>query len=381
MTKIICNDIMKPTKRKVKFSMEFFNTYTSNTVAGSGSQSFFENENENEIQTSRTFYKVFSGGEYTYSFLFSNILDSTFADGSHSHKNMIIDAWTIVDAKVGISKACSENSFEEPYVTYALTFDKKQTKTVNPGEFFSTDPVRLAPKKDEYICIEMSFKGKFIPYHPESIIPSFVLSDGEWTPSKLHPFAGMIGCDRPVEKKIGFLGDSITQGIGTAVNSYAHWNSVVAQNLGEQYAYWNLGLGFGRADDAASDGAWLYKAKQNDIVFVCYGVNDILQGFAEETIKKNLEAIVNTLTKSGVRVILQTIPPFDYSGELINIWNNVNDFIKNTLSDKVDLVFDCVKYLQKSENEPHMAGYGGHPDEVGCKIWGENLYRAIKEVL
>ena len=59
----------------------------------------------------------------------------------------------------------------------------------------------------------------------------------------------------------------------------------------------------------------------------------------------------------------------------------MNDFIKNTLSDKVDLVFDCVKYLQKSENEPHMAGYGGHPDEVGCKLWGENLYRAIKEVL
>ncbi len=72
-----------------------------------------------------------------------------------------------------------------------------------------------------------------------------------------------------------------------AVNSYEHWNAVVAENLGSQYGFWNLGLGYGRAADAATDGAWFFKAKQNDIVVVCYGVNDIFQGFTISEIQKN----------------------------------------------------------------------------------------------
>ncbi|MFQ9798501.1 MAG: hypothetical protein ACLR23_05710 [Clostridia bacterium] len=81
-----------------------------------------------------------------------------------------------------------------------------------------------------------------IPYHEESIIPTFALRDGEWVPSKRVVFAGMVGCDRPALLQIGYLGDSITQGIGTDVNSYDHWNAMLSDKLGEKCAYWNLGL-------------------------------------------------------------------------------------------------------------------------------------------
>ncbi len=281
--------------------MIFFDKYTSNTLAGSGNQSYFETDDKDKAVKCRTLYKVFCGGEYNYSFLFSNIIDSTFADGSFSRKNMALKPWKIHKMSVGITDACNAEDVKEPDEFYTLTFDGKKEKEVASGELFGTDCIKLSPKIGEYLCLELEFSGEKIPCHPESIVPSFVLRDGAWAPSRLHPFVSMVGCDREVNGKIAFWGDSITQGIGTENNSYAHWNALVADGIGAGYAYWNLGLGYGRADDAASDGAWMYKAMQNDIVVVCYGVNDILQGFSEENIKENLNTIVDKLNSCGKR--------------------------------------------------------------------------------
>lgn len=356
--------------------MDYFNAFSSNTLAGSGNQFFFCNDDEAALVKSCTLYKVFAGGSYSYSFLFSNIIDSTFSNGSISHKNLVIDSWTIEEACVGASSFCDEHSFERPKWIKQVSFSGEKRKKVNPGEIFSSDPVELNIKTGEYICLEITFSGKNIPYHEESIIPSFVYQNGEWIASKRHPFSSMIGVDRKAKKRIAFLGDSITQGIGTPVNSYAHWNAVFAEKLGSDYSYWNLGLGYGRADDAASDGIWLFKAKQNDIVFVCFGVNDIMQGYSADEIKKNLQRIVDRLSEAGIAVIVQTIPPFDYSPEHQVIWHNVNHFIVNHLKNTA-FVFDCVRLLCESEQEPHKAKYGGHPNQEGCRIWGEALFDAV----
>ncbi len=363
--------------------MEYFKKYVSNTIAGSGNQIFFETSCTEKIRKGRVCYKIAVGGEYAYSLLFSNVIDSTFSDGAHSHCNMIVDEWTLAEAKVGIISACNANTMEEPAEMHTLTFGGKVEKVVAPGEFFSSDPIRLAPKKDEYLCLEIAFRGGMIPYHEESILPSFVFDEEQekWVPSKRHPFASMVGCDRKVEKKIAFLGDSITQGIGVPVNSYAHWNAIVAENLGDRYAYWNLGLGYGRAGDAATDGAWLFKAKQNDIVVVCYGVNDIFRGFTVPEIQKNLEKIIDILHAKGIKVILQSVPPFDYSEAYVGMWHEVNNYVREVLSKKADCFFDCAEYLKKSEEEPHRAPYGGHPNAAGCKIWGEHLSRVMLDYL
>ncbi len=360
--------------------MEFFEKYTSNTIAGSGNQSFFYSEDSEKVTKSRTFYKILSGGEYNYSFLFSNIIDSTFSDGTHSHKNIVCDSWAITEAKVGVVPTCSMQTMAEPEVMYSITFGGKKEKNVNPGEFFNTDPVCLSPKDGEFLCLEISFRGGMIPNHEESRLATFVWEGDKWVHSVKHPFASMVGCDRPVKRKIAFLGDSITQGIGVRYNSYAHWNAIVAERLGKENAYWNLGLGYGRADDAAADGAWLYKAKQNDIVVVCFGVND-LSRHPKEQIKKNLEKIIDILHAKGIKVILQSVPPFDYKGEYIAIWHEINDYVRGVLAQKADMFFDCADILKKSEAEPHMAPYGGHPNEAGCALWGEALAKAMAEYL
>ena len=363
--------------------MEYFEKYVSNTIGAGGNQLYFAAE---QPRTCRVFYKITVGGTYDYALLFSNIMDSTYADGSVSHKNLICEPWTIHSASVArcaglnwrgeaVCEAVSLNEVKH------LTFGGKVEKRVAPGEFFTSDAVEMTFEAGEYLCLEMTVSGKKLPYHEESILPIFVKDGDMWLYDKHMPLPGMVGCARKVDKKVGFFGDSITQGIGTEPNAYAHWNAVAASALGEKYAFWNLGIGYGRANDAASDGAWMYKVKHNDWVVVCFGVNDIFQIQDEEQIKKDLMTIVKTLKGYGAKVLVQTVPPFDYEGEKIGIWQRVNDFIFDVIAKEADAVFDAASVLALSENEPHKAKYGGHPDAVGCKAWGEALAPVLEKLL
>ena len=124
--------------------MKYFETYTSNTYAGSGNQLYFRMEKD-EVRTGRVFYKISVAGEYRYSLLFSNIIDSTYADGSVSHNNLVCSSWTILGARVGKSanlpqgNAITENE-EGTNISVTdwktLSFDGQTTKQVMSGEFF-----------------------------------------------------------------------------------------------------------------------------------------------------------------------------------------------------------------------------------------------------
>ncbi len=82
--------------------MEYFNEFSSNTLAASGNQSWFKTESPEKEYTGRVFYRIFAGGNFNYSFLFSNIIDSTFADGSHSYANFLCSEWKIIRVRCGV---------------------------------------------------------------------------------------------------------------------------------------------------------------------------------------------------------------------------------------------------------------------------------------
>lgn len=373
--------------------MDYFNKYVSNTLAGSGNQLYFSLP-ACQIQTGRIFYKIFASGTYNYSLLFSNIIDSTYSNGSVSRKNLICESWTIHSAKIGKCKkfnttkdisllTMSEQENADIIITdfHNILFKGEASKTVMPGEFFSSDPVELNFDSGDYLCLEMTFLGTMIPYHEETLLPVFIKKNDIWEYSRLMPVPGMIGCDRKVKARVGYLGDSITQGIGPENNSYLHWSALLSEMIGQEYAFWNLGIGFGRANDLASDSAWMYKARHNDIVFVCYGVNDLTQNIPEEQIKADLEYIVDTLKKRNIKIILQTIPPFDYLREDISKWERINRYIKEDLANIVEAVFDTVPYLCESLDQSYKAKYQGHPNAEGSAIWANALYQQIQHLL
>ncbi len=353
--------------------MDYFRTYVSNTLAGSGNQTFVTPEDPDAPVRSVAFYRLFAEGEYHYSLLYSNVMDSTYSNGAHSRCNLICDQWKILSLKIGV---CDAIDAEHLPVMRQVTFDGRPKKTVMPGEFFATDPILL--NGHGYLAVELTCSGPMLPTHVESIISGYIYKDGAWVLCPDFPHPSMIGCDRPVRRRIGYIGDSITQGIGTPRDAYTHWNAVLSDKLGKENAYWNLGLGYGRGHDAASDGAWLFKAKQNDIAVVCFGVNDLYQTGDAGQIKADLACIADRLHKAGLKVVMQTVPPFNYSGSMVEKWRDINAFVLRELAQQCELVFDNVPILGDEAPNEMKARYGGHPDETGCALWGSALFDAVK---
>lgn len=360
--------------------MRYFDSFVSGTSAGSGVQSFFRSD-PRQVRVGRTYYRLAQGGRYEVSLLYSNTVDSTFADGSHSHANYLLDEWRILSLRVGRCCVCTAAECAEPDAFTPVLFNGSEEKWVAPGELFASDPFSFAAEKGETMCVELTCAGRTLPCHPESLLPAFVREGGAWVPSKEQPFLSMLGCARRVKARVGFLGDSITQGIGTPENSYQHLSALLAERLGPEVAVWNLGLGYGRAHDAALDGAWLYKARQNDLVCVCFGVNDLLQTRDAAQLKRDMAYIVRALQRSGVRVLLQTVPPFDYAEDVRPLWEEVNAFLRERLAQEADAFFDTVPVLGRGPEAPHLSRYGAHPDARGNTAWAEALESVLAPML
>ncbi len=351
--------------------MDFFERFVSCTTAGSGNQNRAALE-PGRVYRGRIYFRL-SRDTDTCALLYSNRQDSTYGDGSLSRAEQALLPWRIHALRAGLLSGGTGEDAPEPEAFTEVLFDGERERPVRPGELFYTDPFPLKAQKGDTVCVEMAFSGEWVPCHTESLLPAFRLGQAGWTPCTELPFPSMLGSPRGGERRLGLLGDSITQGIGTAFNSYTHLASRLQEALGPGCAVWNLGLGYGRAADAALDGGWLYKAKQNDLVCVCFGVNDLLQTGDGEKLEKDLAGIVEKLRGAGVRVVLETVPPFDWEGPLRDKWLKVNAFVRNWGAQHADAVFDTVPSLGLSEDEPWRSRFGAHPDGRGNALWAEGL--------
>ena len=125
---------------------------------------------------------------------------------------------------------------------------------------------------------------------------------------------------------------------------------------------------------------WLSKAKHADAAVVCFGVNDLFRVEGGVCLKNDLRHITRVLQKSGVKVLLETVPPFDYSGAVRDTWLGVNRFILEEMKSEADGVFDVVPVLG-CEDDIAWARYGRHPNESGNAAWAEAIYWAVKQML
>lgn len=354
------------------------NNYFSNTLAGGGNQFVFTNPWYKSGNVSRIFYKVSAGGEYDYVTKWSCVMDSTFSDGSVSRANTVLEGYYVLSLKMAVVKEVNNEIPDDAFIK--ATFSGENGASVSGENIVVSDPVKLSAKEDEYICLEIEFNGKTIPYHEECLIPTFVKFAGEWVPDRRTPIPMTLACDRTIIKRIGFWGDSITQGIGVKLNSYNGYSQVAGKLLASENGVWNLGLGYGRLEDASSLSAWYNKAILCDLLIICFGVNDISNGATYKEIKKDLKTLLKALKKRKIKVLLQTVPPFDFEKKKAKVRDKVNDYILNKCTNKWVTVFDN-RFVLAREEEPQTAIYVGHPNETGCKLWGEKIYEAIKELL
>ena len=358
--------------------------FSSNTTAGCSNQHYCLSDGA--PHTRRAYFKIFAGGRYNYSLVFSGILDGSYRRISFPDEPC--GGWTIHSARVGRLSGISDDIFRGDKISQdsltppdftPLTFSGEDC-IVAPTELFRTDPISMYFEKGDYLCLEICVSGGRIPCHPECVTPIFDLTDNRLTATTDMPLPCMIGTDRPVKGKIAFLGDSITQGVGTDIGSYKHWVALLSDMLPEDYSPWNLGIGYGKASDVSDFEHWFSKAASCDTVFVCYGVNDINGDTDACELKRRLSTLVDRLNSLGKRIILQTIPPYDYPEARRLVWEEVNRYITDELSKAVLRVFDVREVLSLSASEPHKTRFGGHPNAEGCALWARKLYECIGDL-
>ena len=139
----------------------FFDTYTSDTTAGSSNQVLARFDSP-VTRTGRVSYRLSRGGE-RYSLLFSNRVDSTFSDGSISRANDKGGDWSILSLRVGLAKATGVCAAEWHTVTFDGQLAVHDIKVIYARDkFFIVMPSRKNPDetyRDIVHPINAQFRG------------------------------------------------------------------------------------------------------------------------------------------------------------------------------------------------------------------------------
>ena len=309
-----------------------FTTYVSNTVVSTGNNFYIEKA---ENITYRAYLPVEEYGELEYKFFFTNTVDSTYTKGKIAFVGKSGGSYTISNATVADGGTGVE---------------------------------------DEMVW-EWTVSGEGIPCNKMSSLTSTASSaDGEtFEFCDEIPLPQIIGAKRDVKHTVAAIGDSITQGCQTEQMKYEFWASKISTQLGSDVAFFNCGLGWARASDAASNENWLSRVSQYDTVIVAFGTNDIVSGkyggkkSSAEEIDEYLDAIVSYLTEKGCDVILFNAPPQDFKETNEGVRTALNEKIP-AIAEKYGAKFFDFSALLSTEDEPGKAVYGGHPNGEGGTV-------------
>lgn len=332
--------------------------------------------------TGRVYLRCQSSNVSKWRFWFSNAVDSTFEAGQTAWCNRLGGAWRIHSARIGDGGPCFCGEVQTPPDVTGWTevlFDGRIGREVAPGETFWSDEVSFSLPEGHFLVWEWEIEGEYIPCTMDSQAMTFVGGSADSLQWDLCcPMPDLFGAERKVKNRIAFWGDSITQGCATGTNMYASWVPKVAQRLGEEFSVWNLGLGYSRGSDAATCGAWMNKALQADTVGLVFGVNDLTSGAYrrgrpdnDEEILHSVTTLLEKLIAAKKRVILFTIPPFDYSESAYQNWKKVRRMYPE-LAEKYGVeLFDFEAVLDPEAPYGNQYPYGAHPDGTGCSLAAE----------
>ena len=369
-----------------------FTKFVSNVPLGSGTNYILDSREPRRYRV-RAYFRPILAGEFNWRIYYVNSVNSTFAGGTTAWCNRsggkikLLSAYLADGGEID-GREFLDGTLEPDTLIGAcqLTFGGSETTELEPDDELWSDEVRLCIPEGHYLAFEWTLEGDAIPCTPDHRAAVFVdRGDGFTAGDSLNaPLPAMFGCERPYVKRLAFLGDSITQGCGTGRNRYEMWVARISAMLPE-YAVWNLGLGYARAADAATDACWLQKAKQNDVVVLTLGVNDLLHGSYERGRPSTAGELIADITKifaalqsAGVEVILSLLPPFDFSEEQKLEWRAVNLAIPELARMYGCKVYNFMSPLEAGGILECRPKYGAHPNGDGGRAAADEFRRAFK---
>lgn len=335
----------------------------------SSAANFIMSRKEAFTRTYRTYVRVRESGGLQLRFWHSNHVDTTWDQGQDAVGGEPGGAWRIEAAYVGDGGLEPDGGVAEGSQV-PVTFGGRSSKTVEPDECFWSDEVNIALPQGHFLAFTWTLTalspGKSFPYNCEQNIASAYEAPGSAAAESaassfnradnLQVLPSFIGYRKDTLKNLVFFGDSITQGVRTERDGYAFWAARIAEGLGPDYGVWNLGSGWGRAYDASARKGWLGKAVQGDEVVIVLGVNDLdIGNRTADELMADLRIIIEEIRQfnAGARIILGTVPPFNFTGEKEAHWRRINRIIRETPPSGVDRVFDIAAVLGKAGPEDH----------------------------
>jgi acyl-CoA thioesterase-1 len=180
------------------------------------------------------------------------------------------------------------------------------------------------------------------------------------------------------ERVIVALGDSLTAGLGVAQEeAYPALLQARLRREGLGYRVVNAGV----SGDTSAGGRrrvdWVLRSKP-EIVIVALGANDGLRGLAVDSLRDNLEAIVERLQAAGVRVLLvgMLVPP-NYGGDYARAFAAVFPTVaRRTGVPLAPFLLDGVAANPRL-NQPD----GVHPTADGQRVIADKLWPYLRPLL
>ena len=397
---VVINEVSEPEDVKIPgaaendavFSSEDIGkleTYQSNTIAATGNNGVLTSSTLT-TKRYRAIFKAQEYGELEYSLMFSNNIDSTWGSSASPTCTPETQAhpYRIVYAKLGVGTDVTADMTS----AVDLTFDGNAKKTVKAGEIYWSDPVALNVPKGEMIVFEWEVEYDLIP--ATNICGTFLgatysetvdeesgqtVSTYSSTSYGTVPLPDLIGAKRENEVRMAFLGDSITMGQGAGTATYKFYAAQVTDLVGKDVSCWNLGLGYARANDLLCSRVWLEKAKQNDIVVVCLGTNDVNSGTyldadrSASEIYADILAICDELERAGCEIILLSTPPFGYSSDAkkqtcLELGGYLSDLAVEREYDFIDTVALWGRDGDMATSKYPASSSDFHPNALGCEV-------------
>ncbi|MGN7763165.1 SGNH/GDSL hydrolase family protein [Paenibacillus sp. 22594] len=373
----------------------------SSATALSTAANYIMNSQEPFTHTYRTYIRLRENGSLTLKFWHSNAVDSTWDMGLEARGSEPGGEWSIAAAYIADGGLAPDGTVAAG-TEVPVTFSGAAAKQVAPGETFWSDEASVTLPEGHYLAFTWTIRtaapGKTFPYNVEGILVSAYDAPGNLAGQEsnasfrvsdnLLVLPSYIGYKKKVSKRLVFLGDSITQGVRTAKDEYSYWAARIAEGLGTGYGLWNLGSGWGRAYDVATNGSWLNKAKQGDEVLIVLGVNDLDIGKRSAAeLFEDLVHIISLIRAANpeVEIILSTVPPFNFEGEREEAWRSVNAQILTAPPAGVSRVFDIAAVLSmpapadhrvraeymSNSDDPHPNGTAGKAVADAFLAWYE----------
>ena len=175
----------------------------------------------------------------------------------------------------------------------------------------------------------------------------------------------------PLQKKIIFLGDSLTEGLGVEKNK-AYPALIQEKIINEKLNYQviNSGVSGSTTASALNRVKWLMSSKP-DVIVLALGANDGLRGLPVNESEKNLQAAIDLITNNKIKIILLgVLMPPNYGKKYTDDFKKM--YLQLARKNKINLI---PFILDEVAGNPKLNQADGiHPNETGHQVIAEKLF-------